>query len=460
MTELMPDPFRSRTSTMRFCSRVAACVIIAVVTLSFSGCGREIPGASKDVTSDQPAAIVVDVPPGPPVVEPLASALRIPDSVLINQHGEEVKLRSLTDGNIVAMNFLFTKCKGICPPMGANFGTLRKTLSENSGSDIQLISITVDPVVDTPERLRAWSEPFSDLPGWTLLTGEKQQVDTVLKELEVFTADKNDHSPFILFGDQTTGKWQRVHGLTSVESLTELLLKLRAARTDLAGDSTAANHVSDAKSESLALSATAGGDLSGESLPTEAASFPDAEAAPAVQSLPEGPTTESAALRYFTDVKLVNQHGHELRLYNDLIKDRVVVIHTFFTSCKGACPKLVAAVAALQDRFHDQLGDQLQLISITVDPSTDTPSKLTTYAEQFKARSGWHFITGEPKNVEFALQKIGQFTTEIDKHSNVFIIGNDKTGLWKKAHGTAPIAELARIVQSVVDDSGAEVGTP
>ena len=456
MIELMYDPFCSRRSITRIRGRAAACVIIAVVTLSAAGCGRETPDTSTDVVSDQPAATVAEVSPGPPVVEPLASALRIPDAVLINQLGEEVQLRSLTDGNVVALNFLFTKCKGICPPMGANFGTLRKTLSKNGGSDIQLISITVDPVVDTPERLRAWSGPFSDLPGWALLTGEKQQIDTVLQELEVFTADKNDHSPFILFGDQKTGKWQRVHGLTSVESLAELLLKLQAARGDLAGNSTAANHVSDAESESFAVSTVADGDRSAESLPTEAASLPDTKAAPPVQSLPEDPTTESAALRYFTDVKLVNQHGQELRLYNDLIKGRVVVIHTFFTSCKGACPKLVAAVAALQDRF----GDQLQLVSVTVDPSNDTPSKLATYADQFKARPGWHFVTGEARNVEFALQKIGQFTTDIDKHSNVFIIGNDKTGLWKKAHGTAPVAELALIVQSVLDDSGAEVETP
>jgi len=68
----------------------------------------------------------------------------------------------------------------------------------------------VDAVVDTPKRLKAWGEKFGAGPGWTLLTGSKQNVDGLLKGLKIFTPDKIDHSPFILIGNETEGEWQRV----------------------------------------------------------------------------------------------------------------------------------------------------------------------------------------------------------------------------------------------------------
>jgi protein SCO1 len=158
------------------------------------------------------------------------------------------------------------------------------------------------------------------------------------------------------------------------------------------------------------------------------------------------------AQKYFTDVLLVNQDGQQMRLYSDLIKGKVVVIIPFFTSCTGVCPVMNRNLARIQDALGERLGKDIYLISISVDPVTDTPSRLKEYAGRFNARPGWHFLTGKKENVDLALYKLGQKVEAREDHSNIMIIGNDRTGLWKKAFSLAPTEELVKVVASVADD--------
>ncbi len=160
----------------------------------------------------------------------LPSEISLPDVSLLDQHGQPVNFYSdLVRGKVVALNFIFTTCTTICPPMGANFGRLQKLLGDHLGDDVLLLSISTDPVTDTPERLKAWSEQFKAQPGWTLLTGPKQGVDRVLKALGVYTADRADHSPFLLLGDEVAGTWTRVHGFTAPAEVEKMLSEMLAA---------------------------------------------------------------------------------------------------------------------------------------------------------------------------------------------------------------------------------------
>ncbi len=163
---------------------------------------------------------------------------------------------------------------------------------------------------------------------------------------------------------------------------------------------------------------------------------------------------DSPAHKYFGDLKLVNQDGQEMRLYSDLMKDKTVVIDVMFTTCTGACPVMSGAFAKIQDHLGDRVGKDVNLISITVDPVNDTPAKLKEYSARFKARPGWYFLTGSKENVDAALKKLGQYVENREGHQNLFLIGNDRTGLWKKAFGLATPEELLPIVDSVVNDKG------
>ena len=161
-----------------------------------------------------------------------------------------------------------------------------------------------------------------------------------------------------------------------------------------------------------------------------------------------------AAHRYFGDTELVDQNGQKVRFYTDLLKDRTVIVNVFFTECSGACPLMSRTFAAIQEEVGDRLGKDVLLISISVDPKNDTPEKLTAYAQRFKARPGWIFLTGSDENVALALKKLGQTVQDRNDHSNLFFIGNVRTGLWKKAFGLAPPQEVLKIIKSVLDDRG------
>jgi protein SCO1/2 len=153
------------------------------------------------------------------------SGLSIPDIVLVNQRGEKVHFYSdLIRNRVVAINTIFTTCTTICPVMGAGFASLRKTLQAKGPANASLISISIDPLADTPERLAEWSRGFGETgPGWTLLTGPKADVDRLLKALGLFTADKNDHAPVTLIGGDDGAGWSRAPGLYSSSRLAELI---------------------------------------------------------------------------------------------------------------------------------------------------------------------------------------------------------------------------------------------
>ena len=161
---------------------------------------------------------------------------------------------------------------------------------------------------------------------------------------------------------------------------------------------------------------------------------------------------ETPAHHYFTDVELINQNGEKMKFYSDLLQGKVVIINSFFATCQGSCLPLNQNLAKVQEALGDRLGKDVYILSISVDPTVDTPPNLKQYANKLKARPGWFFLTGSKENVDFALKKIGQYVDDKQDHLNIFIIGNERTGLWKKAFGLAKSEELVKVVQSVVDD--------
>jgi len=168
---------------------------------------------------------------------------------------------------------------------------------------------------------------------------------------------------------------------------------------------------------------------------------------------------DQAARQYFTDVELVDQQGRTHRLFSDLLDDKVVVIDTIFTTCTGVCPVLSKTMSKIQDRAGERLGEDVYLLSITVDPKNDTPEAMREYAEKWDAREGWYFLSGDPKNVQFALERLGQWVDEPETHKGLFLMGNQRTGLWKKAFGLAPAQEILAIFDSVAEDQGASGGS-
>ena len=167
-----------------------------------------------------------------------------------------------------------------------------------------------------------------------------------------------------------------------------------------------------------------------------------------------GQEPQTPAAKYFSDVELLDQDGRQVRFYTDLLKGKTVVINAFFTTCTSVCPPMNRNMEKIQEALGDRLGKEVFLISISVDPTTDTPPRLKEYAQKFHAKPGWRFLTGKKENVDWALYKVGQYVEAKDDHTTVIIVGNETTGLWKKMFGMGKAAELIQIVESVANDKG------
>jgi protein SCO1 len=182
---------------------------------------------------------------------------------------------------------------------------------------------------------------------------------------------------------------------------------------------------------------------------------PDPHAGHGAAARKQQPETKpSVTEKYFSDVELLDQDGRKVRFYTDLLKGKTVVINAFFTTCNSVCPVMTANLKKVQDALGERVGKDVFFISISVDPATDTPERLKEYAQKFRAKPGWTFITGDKKNVDWTLYKLGQYVEDKNEHKTVLIIGNEATGLWMKGLALANASELVKLVEKALNDKG------
>lgn len=85
---------------------------------------------------------------------------------------------------------------------------------------------------------------------------------------------------------------------------------------------------------------------------------------------------------------------------SDALEGKVWVANFIFTRCPTICPAFTKKMAAVQDEVRGQ-GEQVQLVSFSVDPDFDTPEVLRAYADKYGAEPAqWRFLTGDPKALQ------------------------------------------------------------
>jgi protein SCO1/2 len=105
-------------------------------------------------------------------------------------------------------------------------------MGDRVGRDVHLISISVDPMTDTPERLKAWGAKFKAGPGWTFVTGEKQEIDKLLNALGAAVSKREDHTPALIIGNDSKGVWTRTYGLAKISQITGVIQNVMAGKVE------------------------------------------------------------------------------------------------------------------------------------------------------------------------------------------------------------------------------------
>ena len=147
-----------------------------------------------------------------------------PNVPLTTQDGKVVRFYDdLLKGKSVALNIIYTSCTDECPLETARLAQLQRLLGERMGRDIVFYSISIDPLNDTPEVLRAYMKKFNVGPGWTFLTGRPEDIRAVTKKLGLSrysdAANKDGHTASLMLGDVATGQWMRNSAVDNPEFL-------------------------------------------------------------------------------------------------------------------------------------------------------------------------------------------------------------------------------------------------
>src|SRR5262245_3537546 len=130
---------------------------------------------------------------------------------------------------------------------------------------------------------------------------------------------------------------------------------------------------------------------------------------------------------YVPNVPVVTQDGNVLNFYDDLIKDKIVVLSFIYTSCKDICPLATARLGEAQERLGDRLGRDIFFYSISIEPERDTPERLKQYADAFHAGPGWVFLNGLPEDIKLISDMFGDRRTELIDHRNDVVLSNGAT---------------------------------
>jgi protein SCO1/2 len=150
---------------------------------------------------------------------------------------------------------------------------------------------------------------------------------------------------------------------------------------------------------------------------------------------------EQIRQRYFPNVVLTTQDHKKVRLYDDLIKDKVVLINFMYSSCSQLCPRVTQNLVKVQKLLGDRMDRDIFIYSFTLDPKHDTPKVLKDYASMHHVGPGWSFLTGAADEMEMLRRRLG-FTDpdpELDKDKESHIgnvrYGNEPRQLWGACPG-------------------------
>ena len=144
------------------------------------------------------------------------------------------------------------------------------------------------------------------------------------------------------------------------------------------------------------------------------------------------------------DIQLIDASGETVSL-NSLGSDQPVALNFIFTTCTTICPVMTVTFAQMQ-RQLGEAADQLQLVSISIDPEYDRPAVLDAYAKQFQAGDNWMFLTGDSNDIAQVLRSFDSYTGSKMNHQPLTLLKKPGSPSWVRIDGLANGESLAQEV--------------
>jgi protein SCO1 len=164
---------------------------------------------------------------------------------------------------------------------------------------------------------------------------------------------------------------------------------------------------------------------------------------------------ERLAERSFPNVTLTTHEGKKVKFYDDLIKDKIVIINFMYVKCDGKCPITTANLVEVQKLLGNRIGKDIFIYSITLKPEEDTPRVLKEYAKAYKVGKGWEFLTGDPKDIELLRRKLGFIdrdpVRDANKANHIGMLrwGNEPHTLWAGCPASLAPAKIVKELRLV-----------
>ena len=169
------------------------------------------------------------------------------------------------------------------------------------------------------------------------------------------------------------------------------------------------------------------------------------------------PPRELIRRRHLPNVELITQDGRKVHFYDDLVKDKRVVIQFMFTRCQDICPVITHHLAEVQTSLKGRVGRDIFFYSISLSPEEDTPGDLKAFAKLHGAGPGWTFLTGKPDDILRLRKSLGFFyknpkeDADRNNHSGMIVVGTEPLMRWAMCEGGAKPEWIATVMKSDFD---------
>ena len=159
---------------------------------------------------------------------------------------------------------------------------------------------------------------------------------------------------------------------------------------------------------------------------------------------------------WFTNVEVKTHDGRTLRFYDDVMKGKILLINFFYTDCDAICPLMTENLARVQELLGARVGDDIRMVSISLQPEHDTPEVLAAYAKGFGAGPGWLFLTGRPADIEILRHRLGFVDldpaedADLEQHIGTVRIANEPMHRWVMSPALLNPPAIVRAVNRVI----------